>query len=113
MCAWNDHGRCCPCKGIISSTTNGGGSWYCREHWESINDRTPTERGNALPVHQARTARPGVEVAKRRELPPLIQWAEGETYEQFRRRARAERYEREPGEDDELADLVPEAAGQA
>ena len=53
-CAWSDYGRSCPSRGTVSSTTNGSGSWYCREHWERLDNREPDGLGNH-PV--ARTAR--------------------------------------------------------
>lgn len=49
-CAFNDHGRDCTYRGVLSTTTNGSGQWYCREHWEVINHRVPEGKGNYLPA---------------------------------------------------------------
>jgi hypothetical protein len=49
LCAWSDHGRSCPCRGIMSEGTSGNGQWYCREHWERLHRRDPLETGNAIP----------------------------------------------------------------
>jgi hypothetical protein len=49
LCAWSDHGRSCPCRGIMSEGTNGLAQWYCREHWERLHRRDPLETGNAIP----------------------------------------------------------------
>ena len=52
LCAWMDQGRPCPCRGILSESQNGGGSWYCREHWERLHRREPYGAGNAFaPSH--------------------------------------------------------------
>ena len=101
MCAWNDHGYGCPHKGIISNTVTGGGSWYCREHWESINDRTPSERGNAVP------AQPRMRGHEQRDA-----WWQ-DWLARRDRRVLPQPIPREPGEDDEWSDLVPAEVGQA
>jgi hypothetical protein len=49
MCSWIDHGVPCPCRGILSFGGNGAGPWYCREHFEAVQGRTPDVVGNALP----------------------------------------------------------------
>ena len=52
-CAWSDHGLSCPHRGITSMTTSGQGQWYCREHWDRLNNRKPTATGNASPERPA------------------------------------------------------------
>jgi hypothetical protein len=49
-------------RGIVSTTTSGGGQWYCREHWARANGQTPDGHGNELPsknrMRQTGPARP-------------------------------------------------------
>ena len=54
-CSWTDHGSRCPCRGILSNTTNGEGSWYCREHWERLQGVEAPGRGN-YPTASGRSA---------------------------------------------------------
>lgn len=116
LCSFNDQGRGCQCRGIISSTTNGSGQWFCREHWETVHGREPGCLGNApWPIPKRPTVQPHVKPRSAGTLRPMVDWQEGEDYRAFRERVRethAARGEqpREPGADD---DLVPEEAGQA
>ena len=66
LCAWDDHGARCPCRGVISTTTNGGGTWYCREHWERIAGRDADVTGNGLPDHAKRPSESMIDFLKRR-----------------------------------------------
>jgi hypothetical protein len=49
-CAWSHQGRSCMSRGIMSEGTTGNAQWYCREHWERLQRRDPTETGNAIPT---------------------------------------------------------------
>ena len=96
LCSWSDHGSRCPCRGILTSSTNGEGSWYCREHWERLQGAEPAGRGN-YPTVSGRSALmrkwDGFQGRKAQlPKPPIL--------------------EREPGSDDDYADLVPAEAGQ-
>ena len=43
-CSYNDHGTRCDRRGTISSTTQGDGPWYCRQHaWVILHDRRDKE----------------------------------------------------------------------
>ncbi len=109
LCAWNDHGVGCRYKGIISSTTNGAGNWYCRQHWSELNGEKTEVRGNSLPPVVAKPKVNRAPVKIRTEIPPVAEWMEGEEYRAFRERVR-ERVAlgvREPGDDDE--DVIEEA----
>lgn len=89
VCAWNDHGHRCHWRGVFSTTTVGGGQWYCREHWESINGRHPAGPGN----HEVESTR---SVAMRAWDGWYDRWIE--------RRKPGKRFtQREPGDDDEVA----------
>lgn len=50
MCAWNDHGTQCGCRGVASTSTVGGGPWYCREHWGRLQGYDPGCVGNNIPA---------------------------------------------------------------
>jgi hypothetical protein len=103
MCAWTDYGRSCPCRGILSHGTSGDGAWYCREHWERINNRESYGVGNQL---QTSTGARGVH-AKRWDG-----WQERWLERRNRRQLPEPLAERAPGDDDDLSDLVPVEAGQ-
>lgn len=122
-CSWTDHGSRCPCRGICSNTTIGEGSWYCREHWERLQGVEPPGRGN-YPTASGRSAlmRKWDGLRARNDSRQAgavgMEWREGETYSAFSQRVRnhvASRGERvrEPGSDDDYADIVPEESGQA
>ena len=108
-CSWNDHGSHCLHKGILSSTTNGAGNWYCRQHWAELQGDKTEVRGNSLPpvVAKAKVERAPIKV--RTEVKPVSEWMEGEEYRAFRARVqeRVALGERQPGDDDE--DVVEEA----
>lgn len=118
LCAWRDAGRGCVCRGIIG---HGQGHMYCREHWERVNGREPHVIGNALPpVVQSQAARRWHEqmaaskgrVTKAATGISITEWLQDETYGELQQRIR-EKLGREPGSDDDYADLVPETVGQA
>ena len=96
LCAFLDHGRSCPCRGVFSSTTNGAGKWYCREHWERIQGLEPEGLGNFRSKSKARSHH-------------MRQWDEWVYNPKTRRLERAP----EPGSDIDLESLVPEEVGQA
>ena len=48
-CCWQQQGVRCMWRGIISTTTSGGGQWYCREHWARAQGQEPGCIGNELP----------------------------------------------------------------
>lgn len=50
-CAFDGRAPCYS-RGIISSSTNGEGPWYCREHWGVLTSRPVDVRGNAVPEYQ-------------------------------------------------------------
>ena len=113
-CAWNDHGNTCDFRGILSFTTNGDGSFYCREHFQALNKWPDLQIvGNGLPAytesHAAREmrARAGkVAVARAGPLVPAVEWMEGEAYNSLKQRVREKAgtpapRQREPGDDDE------------
>jgi hypothetical protein len=56
ICAWNDHGDRCGYRGVVSTTTTGGGQWYCREHWGRLQGYDPACRGNELPAVTKKSA---------------------------------------------------------
>ena len=94
---------------------------YCREHWERVNGREPHVIGNALPpVVQSQAARRWHEqmaaskgrVTKAATGISITEWLQDETYGELQQRIR-EKLGREPGSDDDYADLVPETVGQA
>ena len=45
LCSWNDYGRGCHERGILSF----GAGWYCREHQARLEGREPECIGNGLP----------------------------------------------------------------
>ena len=113
-CEWNDHGKTCDFRGIISSTTNGDGAFYCREHWQKLNKWPDLQIvGNGLPAytesHAAREMRVRagkVAVARAGPLVPAVEWMEGEQYNSLKQRVRDKAgtpapRQREPGDDDE------------
>jgi hypothetical protein len=102
MCAWTDYGRSCPCRGILSHGTSGDGAWYCREHWERINNREPYGAGTQLPPAA------GAGFAAKR----WGGWHETWLRRRDSRQLPAPLAERVPGDDDDLSDLVPVEAGQ-
>lgn len=108
LCSYVDHGRPCACRGIISHGTNGGGNWYCREHWETVHDREPGCVGNAPgPIPKRPTEKQAIKSISSELLKPSLQWLEGETYKQFRERlsqhlASLAESRREPGSDDDI-----------
>lgn len=54
MCSWNDHGQACGYHGVMSSSTVGGGPWYCREHWARLQGYDPGCVGNGIPATAAK-----------------------------------------------------------
>lgn len=88
VCSWNDHGRACPSRGIITV----GAGWYCREHWDRLHGRKPEGTGNYVAKPVPRTV-----YAQRWDG-----WYEKWLVERDRKR-------RMP----DLSDLVGEEAGQA
>lgn len=56
ICAWNDQGRRCPSRGIISNATDGSGPWYCREHSAKLHG-VPIEgvMGNSIPASRSQS----------------------------------------------------------
>ena len=76
LCAWTESGRPCPCRGILTLATNGGGQWYCREHWERLSHREPYAKGNGLPVMgQSLAAKKWhQEMAEYRQRMGLVPW---------------------------------------
>lgn len=58
LCNWSDAGRPCQFVGIASFATQGGGPWYCREHFEVLQGRTTPGHGNELvPIRSSGAAR--------------------------------------------------------
>ena len=49
VCAWTKDGCDCGYQGVMSTTTTGGGIWYCREHWWRLQGWQPDFVGNAMP----------------------------------------------------------------
>jgi hypothetical protein len=102
MCAWTDYGRSCPCRGILSHGTTGDSAWYCREHWERINNREAYGAGNQLPTSS------GAGFGAKR----WDGWHSKWLARRNRRQLPEPLAERAPGDDDDLSDLVPVEAGQ-
>lgn len=98
LCTWTEFGRSCPERGIINT-----GRWLCREHWERSRNLEPAGTGN-YPVESQRSL----------EMHRWDGWYEDWLIRRDRKRQLPNPLpEREPGSDDDFADLVPEEVGQA
>ena len=49
LCVFLDLGKPCEERGILSSSQNGSGAFYCRQHWAIVNGVAADVVGNELP----------------------------------------------------------------